>query len=55
MSMGEFQRKRRGMMSMEEFERRRRGMMTTREWCNPVSHTLHHMKEGLSGDWAREV
>ena len=41
-------------MNMEEFQGERRGMLTTEEWCNPVSNMLHHMKEGLSEDWARE-
>ena len=43
------------MGSIEEFEGRGRRMLTTGEYYNPVSNMLHHVKNGLSGDWAREV
>ena len=30
-------------------------MLTMGEWCNTVSNMLHHVWQGLSGDWAREA
>ena len=46
-----------GEYGREEFKgRRRRRILTTKEWYNPVSQMLHHMKKkGFSGEWAQGV